>query len=772
MTNAEKTPYRRIEIHHGKRGIHGERGQRPECLTFRVFRVFRGSCCFRGFRAFRGSVLFIAVLALFLFAFAASPAHAQSPATLLDIKNPSGESLLTIDDTGTLWIKGGRHNCTSETITLDPNIDYWAIRDTTGKILLALDTSTGDLYTAGTLVPWSDDPDQANAVLRYTNSNNQVVFTVGSSGETRSANSLPSSLPNVPDFDELLVWENLGIVFPAANPRGRFFCWVPEPPADGSLYDVTDISWRMRWDSAKTNLADYGISPMFYGWYGLLGFEYKPPYPNPFPSGPMKLHDIDIYVWVGDTEIFPILLGDYEWVCAPLLSDVSTSAHTTPIPFHVLMVNTPWPELGPNDGTNVDPPTWAWSMVYLYDMTFTHPATIPRCATDPAVDVGCTLRPPGTPGLNHLELYLWDPADGDYYRKFVGATGNYSPTFTWDGKLYENGVSGTPHYTLASDVFMYAEVFFDVSTPPKAWEESEDSFTEPRYAIIVGGCSNEFAWITPAPAMPALSAQLVSSDANLAPLPEHTEWSLQIMYYKGDRTDCEAYDSNELDGCTWASSAIAAALNGAFRGGDAVMSCYFGEFVSPCFFWIVGQNPDETGALLPYIRQSNHYYWYVEKIARQESSLRQFYASGGAIGEPVMGADPGGTYGWGLFQLTNPRPDPQALWNWHENADRGISLLWSKRSYATSYVSGQRALMHTYCSGRNPPIPDIPIPAQTYGNVTFGDADTDPVDGCTISYNNPGVDLVWWDNNAVPPQWKWKTTGSYYTYVRDVCSQP
>jgi hypothetical protein len=376
--------------------------------------------------------------------------------------------------------------------------------------------------------------------------------------------------------------------------------------------------------------------------------------------------------------------------------------------------------------------------------------------------------------INRIELTLWDPAYPNLGHKRVisGQAGQAWISTMWDGKLYENGVSGTPHYTLASDVFMYAEVFFDVSTPPKAWEESEDSFTEPRYAIIVGGCSNEFAWITPAPAMPALSAQLVSSDANLAPLPEHTEWSLQIMYYKGDRTDCEAYDSNELDGCTWASSAIAAALNGAFRDGDAVMSCYFGEFVSPCFFWIVGQNPDETGALLPYIRQSNHYYWYVEKIARQESSLRQFYASGGAIGEPVMGADPGGTYGWGLFQLTNPRPDPQALWNWHENADRGISLLWSKRSYATSYVSGQRALMHTYCSGRNPPIPDIPIPAQTYGNVTFGDADTDPVDGCTISYNNPGVDLVWWDNNAVPPQWKWKTTGSYYTYVRDVCSQP
>jgi hypothetical protein len=120
--------------------------------------------------------------------------------------------------------------------------------------------------------------------------------------------------------------------------------------------------------------------------------------------------------------------------------------------------------------------------------------------------------------------------------------------------------------------------------------------------------------------------------------------------------------------------------------------------------------------------------------------------------------------------LTNPRPDSQYLWNWQQNEAKGIDILRTKRADAVSWVDSQRAQMHAYRSGLTPPQPDLPIPAQTYGNEAFGDGQSHPPeDACTIqAYNLATLWVLYWDIDG--HQWQWRTDGNA-AYVINVCNQ-
>jgi len=114
--------------------------------------------------------------------------------------------------------------------------------------------------------------------------------------------------------------------------------------------------------------------------------------------------------------------------------------------------------------------------------------------------------------IHHIELTLWDPAypNMGHKRIFRSDTDPIPGRLEfvsdmWDGKLYENGVSGTAYYTQASDFFMQAIVYWRPAYPVpgcteggshvhsaacwKPWEngnyESSDEFQEDRYAIVV-----------------------------------------------------------------------------------------------------------------------------------------------------------------------------------------------------------------------------------------------------------------------------------------------
>ena len=167
--------------------------------------------------------------------------------------------------------------------------------------------------------------------------------------------------------------------------------------------------------------------------------------------------------------------------------------------------------------------------------------------------------------INHIELTIWDPATPGHKRVISGPSGQAWISTMWDGKLYENGVSGTAYHTQASDFFMQATVYWRPAYPPegcveggqhvhttvcwKPWEngthESTDEFQEPRYAIVawsgsgygaypVSSCPTNFAWInagdaTTSPSMPALNAHLAKSTDDIS-LPTTANWKLAITF--------------------------------------------------------------------------------------------------------------------------------------------------------------------------------------------------------------------------------------------------
>ena len=528
MTNAEKTLYRRIEIHHGKHGIHGEHGLPRERLSFRVFRDFRGSCSFRGFRAFRGSVLFIVALAAFAVLLAAPPAPAQSPAILLNIKSPAttsppSESLLTLDEEGNLWIKGHLYDYAFQTeITLDPNRDYWTIRDATGKVVWALEVynpasgaSTGDLYSIGSFEGWAAEPDQTGAILRYTNASSEVVFSLTAAGEARSAATAPQrgtpapwpdppALGDIPDSSDdpptvdqraEAAGRDLYEIVPAPQAQGRIFFSVGPNWPVGADRDVTGIPWRLRWYPSITTLRDYGVH---------LGCRYRECFNQ--SQWWYRSADANGVFWEADAEVGmdeygPLILW---WPQADGWGYFGSNwnvAYNPPVPPTNYPPATPltfgatWSDSAPsgwdnNWGNPVDAPTAAYTRLFLYWIEFDtmrSASAVPHEDGDPWMNVRCCLQPRPMPAgwINHIELTLWDPAAPSHRRVISGPSGQAWISTMWDGKLYLDGnENNPPFYTQASDVFMQATVFWNNSSPQKPWENvDETTFQELRLVM-------------------------------------------------------------------------------------------------------------------------------------------------------------------------------------------------------------------------------------------------------------------------------------------------
>jgi hypothetical protein len=74
----------------------------------------------------------------------------------------------------------------------------------------------------------------------------------------------------------------------------------------------------------------------------------------------------------------------------------------------------------------------------------------------------------------------------------------------------------------------------------------------------------------------------------------------------------------------------------------------------------------------------------LKQIARHESSLRQFLDSrDGACACPYFSED--GKGGVGLFQITNPLPSADEIWNWRKNLERAKAMFAEKHAAAKGY---------------------------------------------------------------------------------------
>jgi hypothetical protein len=301
--------------------------------------------------------------------------------------------------------------------------------------------------------------------------------------------------------------------------------------------------------------------------------------------------------------------------------------------------------------------------------------------------------------------------------------------------------------------------------------------------------------------MALLDSYLVKNGA--AVLPENADWNLTITFPRPDPTrgDNDITRYPQSGSVTVPGSQFWEVDFGTdIRGGEAVFTCAFGSESPTHKVHIRGRNPIPDSIPETYIDNNCGVHWYAKRIARYESHVwvpegnpEYNSASGGAdynqcypqdFGTPPLppsqnpltrqygGPVHDDAYGWGFFQLTNPRADPQQVWDWKANTAQAMVILGTKRQNAVDWVASQRAQMHTYRSGQSPPQPDLPVPAQPYGNETFGDNQSHPPDdACTIqAYKSATLWVLYWDNNALPvPIWKWRTDGNA-AYVVSVCS--
>jgi hypothetical protein len=156
--------------------------------------------------------------------------------------------------------------------------------------------------------------------------------------------------------------------------------------------------------------------------------------------------------------------------------------------------------------------------------------------------------------------------------------------------------------------------------------------------------------------------------------------------------------------------------------GGATVSCYYGGSVIPSFsFSIRGQNPSEAsvkGAL-----GTNP--WFVQRIAKLESSYRQF----GNDNDPLFGPP----HGFGIMQL-DPPGGSQNIWNWTSNVDAGRAIINAFQAGSYEFWTTQQVQFETWNSQHqaNPVAQPADDPE---GNVIFSYSPT----GANKSF----ADAIW-----------------------------
>ncbi len=177
--------------------------------------------------------------------------------------------------------------------------------------------------------------------------------------------------------------------------------------------------------------------------------------------------------------------------------------------------------------------------------------------------------------------------------------------------------------------------------------------------------NNDIVYIVTTPALPTLTAKLTGSPENV-----DVEWTLSQEYEHGNAPDGPDYGPKTQSATEdWD---INAALGSSFIGGKITVTLKDDDVECPFVFHIRGINPTAS-TVNTYIGTSP---WYLIPMVKQESATRQF-DSGTASSTDFEAKCPlkSDDNGWGLFQLTNPEPTVDQLWNWKANLDEGKSRM-------------------------------------------------------------------------------------------------
>jgi len=128
-------------------------------------------------------------------------------------------------------------------------------------------------------------------------------------------------------------------------------------------------------------------------------------------------------------------------------------------------------------------------------------------------------------------------------------------------------------------------------------------------------------------------------------------------------------------------------LNGSCLGGTLTVSVKSGEKTFRRSVRILGTNPSED-KIRAYIATFEEVPGF-DRIVAKESTYKQFI---NADREPVVTFDGG----YGLTQLTNPKPKYTEVWDWKANIRTGIKLYQAKRMEAKNYLAGGKNGKRSY----------------------------------------------------------------------------
>jgi len=202
-------------------------------------------------------------------------------------------------------------------------------------------------------------------------------------------------------------------------------------------------------------------------------------------------------------------------------------------------------------------------------------------------------------------------------------------------------------------------------------------------------------------------------------------------------------------------------------GGKAEIKCVIGDNEAECtfLFYLRGTNPTVSSAQT----EIGNSPFYAKAIAEVESGVQnnRSYLQFNEIGTlgsgwddfkhcPNRGQDPGGSYGWGMYQLTNPVPNIQQLWDWKANVAEAKTRMTAHFTLATAWIAEQE-------SQQQAADPSKPLQNFTFSwngvNFKKGTQRT-PIDACAIwKYNgHGGLWPIYWDN----PSKTWKQRASFY----------
>ena len=235
--------------------------------------------------------------------------------------------------------------------------------------------------------------------------------------------------------------------------------------------------------------------------------------------------------------------------------------------------------------------------------------------------------------------------------------------------------------SLGADITVEAAVFSPRLGGEDVWYFLNDD--ESGYEYITGG-----------PAMPDLVAGLTKHGVPIS----EVGWQCTISYTRTNRWDFDTYPTSGWFTCgpdeEWD---IVETMGDDIRGGRMELRTQLGSVVLTNLFHIRGHNPsdDEVEELL-----AGAPWWFARAIVQHECAYtpehgyRQFNTTG-TLGTNIQGVATNDYQwcpnrssdgiGWGLMQLTNPRPTAQQLWDWRANVQGGLDVLTDKQNMASNY---------------------------------------------------------------------------------------